>query len=194
MTRGARRIARYRWAIAGSLTAFIVGYCIWLVVTDAPAYQFLVRLYVDPNFLKQTLHGWGIFAPVAFGMGLSQISAFVDQAMASTLPAGQLSALAYANRLRALPQRSALRYVLAKHIAGGKMRRGKPARQLFGLSPFPGPRRSEKNYRTVQLVIRATVRRHSVVSPPSYRVQVTGLPVTGAYRRPRNRPFRAKPS
>src|SRR5436853_7142240 len=66
MTRGARRIARYRWAIAGGLTAFIVGYCIWLVVTDAPAYQFLVRLYVDPHFLKQTLHGWGIFAPVAF--------------------------------------------------------------------------------------------------------------------------------
>ena len=98
------------------------------------------------------------------------------------------------NRLRALPQRSALRYMLAKHVAGGKMRRGKPARQLFGLSPFPGPRRSEKNYRTVQLVIRATVRRHSVVSPPSYRVQVTGLPVTGAYRRPRNRPFRANPS
>jgi len=66
MTRGARRIARYRWAIAGGLTAFIVGYCIWLVVTDAPAYQFLVRLYVDPHFLKQTLHGWGIFAPVVF--------------------------------------------------------------------------------------------------------------------------------
>src|SRR2546427_11848265 len=66
MTRGARRIARYRWAIAGVLTVFIVGYCLWLVVTDAPAYQFLVRLYVDKHFLKQTLRQWGILAPVIF--------------------------------------------------------------------------------------------------------------------------------
>ena len=66
MTRGARRIARYRWAIAGVLTVFIVGYCIWLVATDTPAYQFLVRLYVDKHFLKQTLREWGILAPVIF--------------------------------------------------------------------------------------------------------------------------------
>ena len=75
------------------------------------------------------------------------------------------------NRLRALAERSALRHVLAKHVAGGKMRRGKPARQLFRLSAFPGPRRAEKNYNTVKLVVRAIVRRHSVVSPS----QVTGV-------------------
>lgn len=57
---------RYRWAIAGGLTAFIVGYCTWLVVMDAPAYQFLVRLYVDRYLLKQTLRDWGILAPVVF--------------------------------------------------------------------------------------------------------------------------------
>ncbi len=39
MARGARLIARYRWVLGGGLTAFIVGYCLWLVVTDAPAYQ-----------------------------------------------------------------------------------------------------------------------------------------------------------
>ena len=59
-------IARYRWLLAGSITALIVGYCVWLVATDAPAYQFFVRLYVDKRFLKQTLREWGILAPVIF--------------------------------------------------------------------------------------------------------------------------------
>src|SRR5467141_1012522 len=62
MTRG----ARYRWVTAGGITALIVGYCVWLVATDAPAYQFLVRLYGDKHFLKQTLREWGILAPVIF--------------------------------------------------------------------------------------------------------------------------------
>jgi hypothetical protein len=34
------------------MTVIIVGYCVWPVVTDAPAYRFLVRLYVDQYFLK----------------------------------------------------------------------------------------------------------------------------------------------
>ena len=65
-TRDRGRIARSRWLVAGSLTALVVGYCIWLVITDAPAYQFLVRLYGDKHFLKQTLREWGILAPVIF--------------------------------------------------------------------------------------------------------------------------------
>jgi uncharacterized membrane protein YdjX (TVP38/TMEM64 family) len=44
----------------------IAVYCVWLVLTDAPAYQFLVRLYSDKRFLKQTLRQWGILAPVIF--------------------------------------------------------------------------------------------------------------------------------
>jgi uncharacterized membrane protein YdjX (TVP38/TMEM64 family) len=44
----------------------IVGYCVWLVLTDAPAYRFLVRLYSEKRFLKQTLRQWGILAPVIF--------------------------------------------------------------------------------------------------------------------------------
>ena len=59
-------IVRYRWGFAGGITALIVGYCIWLVATDAPAYQFLVRLYSDKHFLKQTLRAWGILAPLVF--------------------------------------------------------------------------------------------------------------------------------
>ena len=59
--------ARRRWAFIGAgITAVIVGYCVWLVVTDAPAYRFLVRLYVDQYFLKQTLRRWGGLAPVIF--------------------------------------------------------------------------------------------------------------------------------
>ena len=59
-------IKKYRWVIAGGVTALVVGYCAWLVYTDAPAYQFLVRLYVDKKFLKQTLRQWGILAPILF--------------------------------------------------------------------------------------------------------------------------------
>ncbi len=52
--------------MGGIVTAALIGYCAWLVVTDAPAYQFLVRLYVDKRFLKQTLREWGLLAPVVF--------------------------------------------------------------------------------------------------------------------------------
>ena len=36
------------------------------MVTNAPVYQFLVRLYVDKHFLKRTLREWGVLAPVIF--------------------------------------------------------------------------------------------------------------------------------
>jgi len=61
-----RLIARYRWVIVTSVSALVVGYCVWLVATDAPAYQLLVRLYVDKHFLKQKLREWGLLAPVFF--------------------------------------------------------------------------------------------------------------------------------
>ena len=58
--------ARYRWFIAGGVVALLVGLCAWLVVTDAPSYRFLARLYLDKHFLKQTLREWGILAPIFF--------------------------------------------------------------------------------------------------------------------------------
>jgi uncharacterized membrane protein YdjX (TVP38/TMEM64 family) len=58
--------ARARWAIGIGVCGVIVGYCVWLVWTNAPAYQFLVRLYVDKHFLKRTLREWGVLAPVIF--------------------------------------------------------------------------------------------------------------------------------
>jgi len=48
------------------ISVTLVVYCGWLVLTEAPAYQFLVRLYSDKHFLKETLHGWGILAPLIF--------------------------------------------------------------------------------------------------------------------------------
>ena len=57
---------RVRWAIALVVSGLIIGYCGWLVWTDAPAHQFLVRLYADKLFLKRTLREWGVLAPVIF--------------------------------------------------------------------------------------------------------------------------------
>jgi uncharacterized membrane protein YdjX (TVP38/TMEM64 family) len=54
------------WIIGAVISVTLVVYCGWLVLTEAPAYQFLVRLYSDKHFLKQTLHAWGILAPLIF--------------------------------------------------------------------------------------------------------------------------------
>ena len=54
------------WIIAGVISAALAVYCGWLVLTEAPAYQFVVRLYSDKHFLKETLHAWGILAPLIF--------------------------------------------------------------------------------------------------------------------------------
>jgi uncharacterized membrane protein YdjX (TVP38/TMEM64 family) len=67
---------KVRWIIGGAIGVALVGYCAWLVLTDAPAYQFLVRLYVDKRFLKQTLREWGILAPVIF-IGLQALQVII---------------------------------------------------------------------------------------------------------------------
>ena len=55
-----------RWGVGGVIAAALIGCGAWLVWSDAPAYQFLVRLYVDKKFLKHTLREWGILAPLIF--------------------------------------------------------------------------------------------------------------------------------
>jgi uncharacterized membrane protein YdjX (TVP38/TMEM64 family) len=60
------RVKKLRWGIGSLIAAALLGYGAWLVLTDVPAYQFLVRLYVDKRFLKHTLREWGILAPVIF--------------------------------------------------------------------------------------------------------------------------------
>ncbi len=39
---------------------------VWLVVSDAPSVRFILRLYRDKHFLKQTVAAWGWLAPVVF--------------------------------------------------------------------------------------------------------------------------------
>ena len=68
---------KVRWIIGGAIIAALVASCSWLVLTDAPAYQFLVRLYVDKRFLKHTLREWGVLAPVIF-MGLQALQVIVS--------------------------------------------------------------------------------------------------------------------
>jgi uncharacterized membrane protein YdjX (TVP38/TMEM64 family) len=58
--------SRARWAIVLGAGALLVAGSAWLVWTDAAIYRFVVRLYVDKHFLKQTLREWGVLAPVVF--------------------------------------------------------------------------------------------------------------------------------
>ena len=67
---------KVHWIIGGAIIATLVAACSWLIVTNAPAYQFLVRLYVDKRFLKHTLREWGVLAPVIF-MGLQAFQVIV---------------------------------------------------------------------------------------------------------------------
>jgi len=57
---------RHLWIAASLVVVGLIGYCAWLVYSDAPAYRLLVRLYVDKKYLKSTLHQWGIMAPILF--------------------------------------------------------------------------------------------------------------------------------
>jgi uncharacterized membrane protein YdjX (TVP38/TMEM64 family) len=68
--------AKVRWIIGGAIIATLIASCGWLVLTNAPAYQFLVRLYVDKRVLKHTLREWGVLAPVIF-IGLQALQVIV---------------------------------------------------------------------------------------------------------------------
>jgi len=65
-----------RWIIGGATIVALVAAWGWLVLTDAPAYHFLVRLYADMRFLKQTLRQWGVLDPVIF-MGLQALQVVI---------------------------------------------------------------------------------------------------------------------
>jgi uncharacterized membrane protein YdjX (TVP38/TMEM64 family) len=68
--------ARWVWGIGIGVAAFLAGYCAWLVITDAPAWRFLARLYVDKRLLKHTLREWGILGPVIF-IGLQALQVVI---------------------------------------------------------------------------------------------------------------------
>ncbi len=55
-----------RWAVASITLAVCLVVVVWLVVTDAPLVRYLVRLYQDKHFLKDTVRSWGVWAPLVF--------------------------------------------------------------------------------------------------------------------------------
>jgi uncharacterized membrane protein YdjX (TVP38/TMEM64 family) len=55
-----------RWAVASICLAALLIVVVWVVVTDAPIVRFLVRLYQDKHFLKETVRSWGWMAPLVF--------------------------------------------------------------------------------------------------------------------------------
>ncbi|HKC08192.1 MAG TPA: TVP38/TMEM64 family protein [Methylomirabilota bacterium] len=57
---------RARWSLVIVIAGILIGGCTWLVWTNAPIYQVLVRLYVDKIYLKRMLREWGVLAPVIF--------------------------------------------------------------------------------------------------------------------------------
>src|SRR5439155_11217053 len=57
---------RARWAIVTSILFALLAVVVWLVVVDAPIVKFLVRLYQDKKFLKETVRSWGWMAPLVF--------------------------------------------------------------------------------------------------------------------------------
>ena len=57
---------RTRWAIVVGVLIAMLVLLVWLVVTDAPGIRFVIRLYQDKYFLRDTVAAWGWMAPVVF--------------------------------------------------------------------------------------------------------------------------------
>src|SRR5439155_17846283 len=60
--------ARFRssWVAVVVVASLLLGVCAWLVISDAPVYRFLMRLYLDKHFMAATLRQWGVLAPLVF--------------------------------------------------------------------------------------------------------------------------------
>ena len=52
--------------IGAVVSALALGLCAWLIVADAPAYRFVVRVYEDKRPMHAMLDRWGVLAPVVF--------------------------------------------------------------------------------------------------------------------------------
>ena len=49
---------RARWALVTAVLLAVLAIVIWLVAADAPIVRFVVRLYQDKKFLKETVRSW----------------------------------------------------------------------------------------------------------------------------------------
>lgn len=57
---------RERLAVVTFVLVAALAGVIWLVMTDAPIVRFVIRLYRDKHFLKDTVAAWGWMAPLVF--------------------------------------------------------------------------------------------------------------------------------
>ena len=57
---------RLRWALVVGVLAVMLIVITWLVAADAPALRFIVQLYRDKDFLRETVAAWGWMAPIVF--------------------------------------------------------------------------------------------------------------------------------
>jgi uncharacterized membrane protein YdjX (TVP38/TMEM64 family) len=57
---------RGRWGLIAGILFACLALVIWLVMIDAPLVSFIVRLYRDKYFLRDTVAAWGWMAPVVF--------------------------------------------------------------------------------------------------------------------------------
>jgi uncharacterized membrane protein YdjX (TVP38/TMEM64 family) len=62
-----RRLSDGRfWALISGILALMLAIVVWLVIIEAPIISFIVRLYRDKQFLKETVRSWGWMAPLVF--------------------------------------------------------------------------------------------------------------------------------
>lgn len=57
---------RARWAMVSGVLFVLLTVVIWLVASEAPFVRWLIRLYSDKHFLKQSVRAWGWMAPLVF--------------------------------------------------------------------------------------------------------------------------------
>jgi uncharacterized membrane protein YdjX (TVP38/TMEM64 family) len=57
---------RARWALVVAVLFASLALVIWLVANEAPFLHWLLRLYRDKHFLKETVRAWGWMAPLVF--------------------------------------------------------------------------------------------------------------------------------
>jgi uncharacterized membrane protein YdjX (TVP38/TMEM64 family) len=75
--KGQRRSIQTRWVVLSVVLFALLLLIIWLVVTDAPSIRFVVRLYRDKHFLKETVASWGWMAPLVF-IGIQALQVIIS--------------------------------------------------------------------------------------------------------------------
>ena len=54
------------WTVVLLLLGFLSAFAAYLVLSDSAAWRFVLRVWLDKAFLKETVKGWGYMGPVVF--------------------------------------------------------------------------------------------------------------------------------